>query len=420
MIRKIGFLGIVLYVISIFNTYAQQDYYPFEIKKYSFIRYDLNKFIFFNDSPAFENMFSIYDSLINYGKGKLSIVHIGGSHIQADVYSHKMRQRLQTFHPGLAGARGFIFPYRLAKTNNPSNFKVSYTGTWNYCKNTQQTRDCLLGLSGYSVTTNDTVSSLQISLNNDSLVHYDFNRVRVFHNHDSTSYKIKLDNNNAIKAVHSDDSAGYTEFELDSYLNELKLRFVRTDTLQDHFTLFGISFENDDPGVVYNSIGVNGARLNSYLRCRLFVSHLAVLNPDFVIVSLGINDGYTRKLNTELYRDNYMELLARIKKAAPDAAILLTVPNDSYLYRRYINRNTEKMRKLIFDLARENNCGVWDFYSIMGGLNSSYAWHLNGLMNGDKIHFNRKGYLFKGDLFFNAFLKAYENHLNSKYNAETK
>ena len=416
--RKIIFLSTAVFVINIFASYTQQDYYPYEIKKYSFIRYDLNRFIFFNDSSAFEKMFDKYDSLIVYGEGKLNVVHIGGSHIQADVYSHKMRQRMQTFYPGLEGARGFIFPYRLAHTNNPSNFKVSYTGAWNYCKNTQQTRDCTLGLSGYSATTYDPVSSIQITLNTDSIIHYDFNRVKIFHNHDRTSYEIQFEDSSIVRKVNACDYPGCTEYELSRYLDELKLRIVRTDSMQDHFTFYGIAFENDDPGVVYNSIGVNGAKLGSYLRCELLIDHLAALEPDFVIVSLGTNDGYTRKLNTQLYRDEYAELLKRIKIAAPHAAVLMTVPNDSYLYRRYINRNTEKMRDIILRLAEENNCGVWDFYAVMGGLNSSYAWHLNGLMNRDKIHFNRRGYLFKGDLFFNAFLKAYDNHLNYKYNTE--
>ena len=72
------------------------------------------------------------------------------------------------------------------------------------------------------------------------------------------------------------------------------------------------------------------------------------------------------------------------------------------------------MRDIIFKLADENNCAVWDFYTIMGGLNSSYAWNLNGLMNRDRIHFNRRGYLLKGDLFFIAFLDAYESYLNKR------
>ncbi len=416
MIRKSIFLLPVLFTFIKTVSYSQQEYYPFEITKYSFIRYDKNNFIFFNDSSSFERILNIYDSLIICGKGQLRIVHIGGSHIQADVYTNEIRRRLQTFCPGLAGSRGFIFPYSVAKTNNPSNFKVTCNGLWDYCKSTQRDENCTLGLSGYSISTYSPDASIHITLNTDSLVHYDFNKVKIYHNHDTRSFEPMLDNPGIINEVKVNDTSGYTVYEFNNYIDELTLCFIKTDSIQDHFTLYGLSFENDDPGIIYDAVGVNGARLDSYLGCSLFSRHLSSLDPNLVIISLGTNDGYTRKLNTDLYKTNYLMLLGLIEHAAPQAAILLTVPNDSYLYNRYINRNTEKMKNIIFDIARDNNYGVWDFYTIMGGLNSSYAWYLNGLMSRDKIHFNRNGYLFKGDLFFNAFLKAYENHIDKKLN----
>ena len=57
----------------------------------------------------------------------------------------------------------------------------------------------------------------------------------------------------------------------------------------------------------------------------------------------------------------YCMLLVLIWPFFPLAAILLTVPNDSYLYRQYVNRNTARARDVIMDLAKEHNCGVWDF-----------------------------------------------------------
>ncbi len=420
MARKIVLFFITLNIIVKIASYPQQVYYPFEIEKYSFIRYDKNNFNFFEDSSKFEYIFNIYDSLILYGKGRLAIVHIGGSHIQADVYTNRIRQQLQTFNPGLTGARGFIFPYRVARTNNPSNFRVNYSGSWDYCKNTQQKESCSLGLSGYSISTYSPDASLQITINTDTTTYYDYNRVKIFHNHDSTNFEIIINNHRAVNNVRINDEMGYTEYDFGSYYDEFTLNFIKTDSIQDHFTLYGISFENDDPGIIYNSIGVNGAKLSSYLGCSLFPGHLSAINPDLIIISLGTNDGNTRNFSSIDFRENYGQLLKLIRQASPEAAILLTVPNDSYLYRRYINSNTEKMRSIIFDIAQVNNLGVWDFYTIMGGLNSSYAWNLNGLMNRDRIHFNRKGYIFKGDLFFNAFLKAYENHIISKLNKESR
>mgnify|MGYP006210915005 CR=1 FL=1 len=51
--------------------------------------------------------------------GKINIVHIGDSHIQADLMTNFIRKKLQEEF-GNAG-RGFIFPYSLARTNGSYN-----------------------------------------------------------------------------------------------------------------------------------------------------------------------------------------------------------------------------------------------------------------------------------------------------------
>lgn len=94
-----------------------------------------------------------------------------------------------------------------------------------------------------------------------------------------------------------------------------------------------------------------------------------------------------------------------VLRANPKCAILLTVPNDAYYKRRYANKNTERMRDVIIELAIQYQFPVWDLYGLMGELNSSATWRDAGLMKKDLVHFTPKGYHFKGDLYFDAFLK---------------
>ena len=339
------------------------------------------------------------------------MVHIGGSHLQADIYSDRIRRRFQTFEQGNNGGRGFIFPYRVAGTNNPSNYIVSFTGRWESCRNVEKNKSCPLGLSGISVTTCETASGIAISFPETNPVDYDFNRVRIFYLDDSLSFEPFI---RTAGEIHSrEKSEGSAVWYLESYADSLVLDVMKTDSLQQRFTLFGISLETDDPGVLYHAIGVNGAKIPSYLRCSLLPEHLSALDPDMVVLSIGTNDANTRYFNAETYRQNYDSLIREIRQALPDAAILLTVPNDSYLYRRYANRNTEKVKDVIMELAGELDCGVWDFYSVMGGLNSIWVWNRFGLANRDRIHFTRKGYELQGDLFFNAFLKSYDNYIDN-------
>lgn len=389
----------------------QQSYYPFETSHYRFIDYAKNRFTLYTDSSSFTRFYQKFDSLLIYGTGSINIIHIGGSHIQADIYTHRIRQRFNEFEPGILGSRGFIFPYRIAQSNNPSNYRVEYTGNWSFCKNTQRDSTCELGLSGYSVVTGDTTATVKIFLNQDSVVHFEYNRLKVFHPYTVKNYQVQVLPSDNCRAQTRNQRLGFTEYFFSTYLDSVELTFRQTDSLQHQFKLLGLSFESDDPGIIYNAVGVNGARLESYLRCELFEEHLEALRPDMIIISIGTNDGNTRRFDTDLYRNEYMELLKHIRKSEPDAAILLTVPNDSYLFKRYINRNTERMMGVINDLARKNDLAVWDFYSIMGGLNSARAWYDAGLMNTDHIHFSRKGYILKGDLFFAAFLNTWDAFL---------
>ncbi len=400
-------------LISAISVYSQSLEFPYEIPEYDFIHYDSNRFQFDEDSTFYQHFLARFSRLISEGSGQLSVVHIGGSHLQADIYTDRIRSRFQTLQPGNNGGRGFIFPYSVARTNNPPNYKVSYTGRWYACKNTQEKKKCQLGLSGISVTTTDTAASITITFPAGNTVLYDFNRVRIFYLADSISYDCSVHSPATVAGIER-TRPGCITFALDSYSDSLIFSLERTSNIQQRFTLLGISLETDDPGLIYHTAGVNGAKIPSFLRCSLLSDHLAGLSADLVVLSLGTNDAYTRHFNPEIYRQNYDTLIRRIRTALPEAAILLTVPNDSYLYRRYTNPNTEKVREVILDLGREHHCGVWDFYGIMGGLNSIIVWQRFGLAKRDRIHFSRKGYTLIGDLFFNAFLKSYDDYIDQR------
>ena len=80
------------------------------------------------------------------------------------------------------------------------------------------------------------------------------------------------------------------------------------------------------------------------------------------------------------------------------------------MYRRYVNKNGEKVEQSMLKMAKKLKVGVWDMYEVMGGLNSIVLWEKNGLAQRDKIHFTREGYLLLGDLFFNALMQGFEKY----------
>lgn len=407
------FATIVLFFLIICICPAQE--YPYEkIEHYDFVRYDINRLEFFGDSLKYNRLFQKLDSLVMQGKGKINIVHFGGSHIQAGALPGHFADRLQHFYPGLKGSRGYVFPFAMARTNNPHNYYTKHTGNWQTCRNVERHRSCKLGVSGIMASTEDSTATIEIHLVESDYPDYEFNRIKILHDTDSLSYRIIPKDCKQKYTVTRYDSLGYTCIELEKHVEKITLQLQKTDSTQYHFRLYGILLDTSEPGIFYHGFGVNGASIPCILRCQLFEEHLKIVNPDWVILTLGTNDAYSRKFNPDYFYANYDSLLSKIKNAAPQAQILMTVANDSYLYRRYPNRNTVKTGEVIKKLAPKYHAAVWDFYHIMGGYRSINLWIRKGLATRDKIHFTKRGYFLQADLLFNAFLHSYDRYLKNK------
>jgi len=385
---------------------------PFDIKKFEFIDYDENSFVM-NNNQQVGTFFSKMDSLILLGMGKINILHIGDSHIQADYVSGQLRKRFQNMAWGLNGGRGFVFPVKMAGSNNPWNFSVSYTGSWDACKNVEEKRHCPLGLGGYLVSTNSSEAGIRISYRDKDYPAYHHRRVRVYHNMDTANWRLEMkDTALNYQLMHHVDS-GYSVFAFDTCQNEFNMEIHRKSP-EGEFVLRGFLFENDDPGIVYHSVGVNGAEVESWLRCPLMMREISSIDPDLIIVSLGTNDSYTSKFDKTAFEQNMRQFISQLQKTAPGAALLWVTPGDNYRYRKYLNYSTEKASEVILKLGREYHFMVWDFYDIMGELNAIMSWYYAGLTARDKLHYNKKGYELQGDLMFNAFLRAYNQHIDQK------
>ena len=109
---------------------------------------------------------------------------------------------------------------------------------------------------------------------------------------------------------------------------------------------------------------------------------------------------------------NYVTLIKNIREADPGVPVLLTVPGDSYRRHRYDNLNLAAARDAVFEVAKQADCAVWDFYSVMGGPKSILHWYKAGLVARDKLHFNKTGYILQADLMFGAFMDAWTSFID--------
>lgn len=381
--------------------------------KYPLVDFSKNQFQFFSkSSPSWEKFYNKLERMIVEGEEQMNFYHIGGSHLQADIYTHDVRSVLQTEWTNLPGERGWVFPFDLARTNNPWNYDFKSDATWTgYRAVISRHRAAQeFGMLGAKIVTSDSVADLRFTYDKTD-VKPGFSSVRVYHNKGFLPYRFNWGAAELLRTkTVMDTILGYTEFHFSEKLQEFNLQLARTIVNAFPLEIYGFLLQNEDPGISYTSIGVNGAGLYTYLACERFEEQLATYPPDFFAFSVGTNDGNVpySDFKPEVYKANLDSMIQLIYRANPNCAILLTVPNDSYYRRRYLNRNIAREREMINELAAEYEVPVWDFYGIMGELGSSKKWYRSKLMKSDMIHFTRTGYHLKGELFADAFWKFVE------------
>jgi len=397
------------------NLYCFPDYVILDsniTKTYPFIAIEKNNFQFFSaTSPNWEHLFYEFDKMITQKDRKLNFYHIGGSHIQADIYSNDFRAFLQTNWEELPGERGIVFPFDLAKTNNPANYEFSSPNIWTSYKSVSHRPETIdYGLMGAALICRDSVINVYFK-HDRTEVKPPFSAIRIYHNKGELPYELHFGTDEIlVYRVIQNMEFGYTDIYFTDPIEKLDVQFSRTTREVLELEIYGFQLMNEHPGISYTSIGINGAGLYTYLANSNFEEQLKLYPPDFFAFSVGTNDGNVPydKFDPQVYKRNLEKMMKIILRANPKCAILLTVPNDSYYKRKYLNRNIAREREMIIELAEEYKMAVWDMYGIMGELGSSKTWYRNGLMQSDMVHFTSMGYHLKGDLLIDAFLKYME------------
>ena len=387
----LGLLSCVFYFES-FKLKAQQ---------YPFIKYDQSKLYFSKDSSQFMDFYKKIDELKEGKRNKVTVIHFGGSHIQAGFWTEVLMDGFQSMG-NFNGGGTFIFPFKIVKTNSPHFFKSFTTGNWIRKRSALAKEMCdNLGLAGMAGITNDSANTFGFKLLKNNH-HQSFNTLRVYHNF-NPSFEFFIEEQVGLQFTRRDfKKESYTEYHFETYIDSVNFNLVRKDTIIKDFMLRGFSVENSNPGFYYASIGVNGASTSSYLKCQEFVNELTGIPPDLVIFSLGVNDTHDSNFSKQKFIENYDSLISLVKVASPNCTFLFTTVTDNYMNRKTANKRPIKAQEAMFELMEKHQCAVYDLYGVMGGYKSIYKWYKAGLAAKDKVHFNGRGYTILANLMFDA------------------
>jgi hypothetical protein len=184
--RNISRLFTVFCLLSVKLISLAQSTDSLSYKQFTFINEKLNKIE--NDSTS---LFDFYEKLYHLQKNKktrINIAHIGDSHIQADHFSGTIRQKLQLKF-GNAG-RGLIFPYKVAKSNEPYSYKTTSTSIWNAKRNVFYTNPLPIGIGGFTIETSDSCSEISLTVKDQPGLGYAFTDFTLFHEKGIANYDI--------------------------------------------------------------------------------------------------------------------------------------------------------------------------------------------------------------------------------------
>lgn len=352
--------------------------------------------------------------LIDTWSRVFKIVHIGDSHIQADWFSGRLRTLLQQQY-GNAG-KGLVFPYRQIKTNGPEGYSAVARAGFTADKIIRCKTACNVGIAAYNAHL-PVGGEVVFSLKNDSSSQY----ISVLFQ-SANPYSITINDDMDTSHYAIQQTPLYT---ISSYRNEVAPVF--SVQAQDAVNLNGVIANNGNTGILYYTIGANGATFLNYNQSDLFFEQLRALQPDMVIVSLGTNESVS-EMTTDSFRVQLAAFQQRLEAVCGESVYLYTTPADNYLRKAvtvrkkvkgrwrnqravsYVNNtHLEDIRGAIIDLCNSKHLMYWDLYEAMGGDESMKDWVRSGYAAKDHIHFSKGGYELQGQLLYQALQQILVN-----------
>jgi lysophospholipase L1-like esterase len=206
---------------------------------------------------------------------------------------------------------------------------------------------------------------------------------------------------------------GYAQFALPEGTREVSLE-VKSGVVR----AFGYNFTKPGPGIVYSSLGLNGAQVQAVLRYfqpDQWAEELRHENPDLVVVNYGTNESVYPDYIEKGYAGELRKVIERIRTAVPNASVLIMSPMDRGERDDKGEIGTPPVLPRIVEIqkqvAKETGCAFFDTFDAMGGAGTMGRWYKAQprLVSGDFIHPFPAGAAKVGGLVDEALLAGYHH-----------
>jgi lysophospholipase L1-like esterase len=207
---------------------------------------------------------------------------------------------------------------------------------------------------------------------------------------------------------------GWASFELPAGSKKFTVR-VQSGRVR----LYGVEFSKGRPGVLYSSLGVNGANitlLSHAFNGAHWAAQLHHYSPDLVVLAYGTNESGFPKFVDSTWGAEMKSVVKRLQAALPDASILLMSPMD----RGERNDRGEietiaampRLVKIEAKVAEETGVAFFNTFQAMGGDGTMARWYAAEprLVGSDYIHPMPAGAKIVGELLYDALHDGYNEY----------
>jgi lysophospholipase L1-like esterase len=177
--------------------------------------------------------------------------------------------------------------------------------------------------------------------------------------------------------------------------DELKKFEVSVQATSGTPEIFGADLESRSPGIILDTVGVNGARLRTPLAWEpeQWRAELARRAPDLVVISFGTNEAFDKK-DPAKYAEDLRELVARVRHAVPAADFWIHGPPDSRRTSGEPNPRVAEIGSVLESEARALHCAFTSQAELMSLEGGFLGWreHSPPWARPDNIHLTVDGY----------------------------
>jgi lysophospholipase L1-like esterase len=344
------------------------------------------------------------------GQGIVRIAFFGASHTASDLMSGQLRRLLQD-RLGDAG-HGFALPMRWNHGYRHQDLVVEATPGWQAERHLQVDGEKVgdYGYAGLVMASAATTDTAELRTTNENHHGRALSRLELWLRTGPDGGDLDLAIDGATQRLSTKAERPGVRFEMWDLADgphAVRLQPAGTGTV----AVYGLIAERGNAGAVVDQLGIPGMRAEIQLHWRedLWRELITRRKPNLVVLAYGTNDVGDVDQPPEAYALQWRQVLARVRRAVPDAACLIVGPSDR-LYRGPHRKlatmpRTPEVIAIQRAVAAEFGCGHWDMQAAMGGPGSMRRWQRAGLATGDNVHLTREGYAWMGELLHWALVR---------------